>query len=221
MQVKNKNDLNQEKPEFDLGRFFGDVIDHRKLIISVTSLCTLLALVYILFSTPIYQADALVQVEQKKGNAILNSLSQVLPDTQPQSAPEIALLRSRMILGKTVDDLNLQASIKQDYFPIFGQGWSRLIGKKEGSLHVNRFYLAGENEGKSDITVIVKDANNYTVVIGKKSINGKVGQLLDLTDGSLNIDKIDALPGTKFKISYLPRLKAITDLQTNLVVADL
>lgn len=71
MQVKNKNDLNQEKPEFDLGRFFGDVIDHRKLIISVTSLCTLLALVYILFSTPIYQADALVQVEQKKGNAIL------------------------------------------------------------------------------------------------------------------------------------------------------
>lgn len=40
--------------------------------------------------------------------------------------------------------------------------------KKEGSLHVNRFYLAGENEGKSDITVIVKDANNYTVVIGKK-----------------------------------------------------
>lgn len=131
MQVKNKNDLNQEKPEFDLGRFFGDVIDHRKLIISVTSLCTLLALVYILFSTPIYQADALVQVEQKKGNAILNSLSQVLPDTQPQSAPEIALLRSRMILGKTVDDLNLQASIKQDYFPIFGQGWSRLIGKKK------------------------------------------------------------------------------------------
>lgn len=66
MQVKNKNDLNQEKPEFDLGRFFGDVIDHRKLIISVTSLCTLLALVYILFSTPIYQADALVQVEQKR-----------------------------------------------------------------------------------------------------------------------------------------------------------
>ncbi|EEW3253563.1 tyrosine-protein kinase, partial [Escherichia coli] len=221
MQVKNKNNLNQEKTEFDLGRFFGDVIDHRKLIISVTSLCTLLALGYILFSTPIYQADALVQVEQKKGNAILNSLSQVLPDTQPQSAPEIALLRSRMILGKTVDDLNLQASIKQDYFPIFGQGWSRLIGKKEGNLHINRFYLAGENEGKSDITVIVKDANNYSVVIGKKNINGKVGQLLDLNDGSLNIDKIDALPGTKFKISYLPRLKAITDLQTNLVVADL
>ena len=63
-----------------------------------------------------YQADALIQVEQKQGNNILNNLSQMLPDSQPQSAPEIALLQSRMILGKTVDDLNLQAVIKQDYF---------------------------------------------------------------------------------------------------------
>jgi tyrosine-protein kinase Etk/Wzc len=42
----------------------------------------------------------LIQVEQKQGNAILNNLSQMLPDSQPQSAPEIALLQSRMILGK-------------------------------------------------------------------------------------------------------------------------
>ena len=46
-------------------------------------------------------------------------------------------------------------------------------------------------------------------------------QLLDLNDGSLNIDKIDAYGGTKFKISYLPRLKAITDLQTNLINGNL
>jgi uncharacterized protein involved in exopolysaccharide biosynthesis len=60
----------------------------------------IIALLYALFATPIYQADALLQVEQKQGNAILNSLSQMLPDSQPQSAPEIALLQSRMILGK-------------------------------------------------------------------------------------------------------------------------
>ncbi|HBT3198757.1 TPA: tyrosine-protein kinase, partial [Klebsiella pneumoniae] len=106
---------------------------HRKLIIAITSLFTLVALIYALFATPVYQADALIQVEQRQGNAILNSLSQVLPNTQPQSQPEITLLQSRMILGKTVDDLNLQARIKQDYFPVFGRGWARLTGESEGS----------------------------------------------------------------------------------------
>ncbi|HBR3335081.1 TPA: tyrosine-protein kinase, partial [Klebsiella pneumoniae] len=123
--VINKS-MKKDSDEIDLGRLVGELIDHRKLIISVTALFTLLSLVYALFATPIYQADALVQVEQKQANAILSNLSQMLPDSQPQSAPEIALLQSRMILGKTVDDLNLQTRVKQDYFPIFGRGWARL-----------------------------------------------------------------------------------------------
>jgi tyrosine-protein kinase Etk/Wzc len=61
------------------------LIDHRKLIIAITSLFTLVALIYALFATPVYQADALIQVEQKQGNAILSNLSQILPDSQPQS----------------------------------------------------------------------------------------------------------------------------------------
>lgn len=74
--VINKS-IAKDKDEIDLGRLFGELIDHRKLIISVTALFTLFALVYALFATPIYQADALVQVEQKQGNAILSNLSQI------------------------------------------------------------------------------------------------------------------------------------------------
>lgn len=94
--ITNKNEI-KDSGELDLGRLLGELIDHRKLIISVTSLFTLLALIYALFATPVFQADALVQVEQKQANAILSNLSQLLPDSQPQSAPEIALLQSRMI----------------------------------------------------------------------------------------------------------------------------
>mgnify|MGYP002196952929 FL=1 len=135
--VTNKTS-SKETDEIDLGRLIGEFIDHRKLIISVTSLFTLIALIYALFSTPIYQADALIQVEQKQANAILSNLSQMLPDSQPQSAPEIALIQSRMIIGKTVDDLNLQAQVKQKYFPVFGRGFSRLIGNKPGHLTISR-----------------------------------------------------------------------------------
>nr|MDQ6120844.1 hypothetical protein [Klebsiella pneumoniae subsp. pneumoniae] len=76
----------------------------------------------------------MVQVEQKQANAILSNLSQMLPDSQPQSAPEIALLQSRMILGKTVDDLNLQIRVQENYFPLFGRGWARISGKKSQKL---------------------------------------------------------------------------------------
>ncbi|MBZ7265408.1 tyrosine-protein kinase, partial [Klebsiella oxytoca] len=136
----------KDNDEIDIGRLIGELIDHRKLIIAITSLFTLVALIYALFATPVYQADALIQVEQRQGNAILNSLSQVLPNTQPQSQPEITLLQSRMILGKTVDDLNLQARIKQDYFPVFGRGWARLTGESEGSLSISRLYLFSDSK---------------------------------------------------------------------------
>ncbi|MEI7100121.1 Wzz/FepE/Etk N-terminal domain-containing protein, partial [Klebsiella pneumoniae] len=112
---------NSETDEIDLGRLFGELIDYRKLIVSLTAGFTALAVLYTLLATPIYQANALIQVEQKQGNAILNSLSQMITGTQPQSEPEIALLQSRMILGKTVDDLNLQARVEQVYFPVIGR----------------------------------------------------------------------------------------------------
>lgn len=218
--VKNRA-VEKEADEIDLGRLVGELIDHRKLIISVTSLFTLFALLYALFATPTYQADALLQVEQKQGNAILNSLSQMLPDSQPQSAPEIALLRSRMILGKTVDDLNLQARVEQDYFPLVGKGWARLTGKQPGNLTVSRLYLPTDSEldiPQLNLTVI--DKTHYSVTFNDKQMSGEVGVLLDDNGISLKIDSIEAEPGSTFIISYVSKLKAITDLQETLSVTD-
>ncbi|HBM3189767.1 polysaccharide biosynthesis tyrosine autokinase [Klebsiella oxytoca] len=205
----------------DLGRLVGEVIDHRKLIVSVTSLFTLIALLYAIFATPIYQANALVQVEQKQANAILNNLSQMLPNSQPQSAPEITLLGSRMILGKTVDDLNLQIRVKQEYFPIFGRGMARLMGDKPGTLSVSRLYIPESNgEDVPEIQLIVIDNNNFKLDIGDESYDGKVGELLDKGGITIKVDEIKATPGAKFSIKYVSRLKAITDLQEGLEVAD-
>lgn len=218
--VKNRA-VEKEADEIDLGRLVGELIDHRKLIISVTSLFTLFALLYALFATPTYQADALLQVEQKQGNAILNSLSQMLPDSQPQSAPEIALLRSRMILGKTVDDLNLQARVEQGYFPLVGKGWARLTGKQPGNLTVSRLYLPTDSEldiPQLNLTVI--DKTHYSVTFNDKQMSGEVGVLLDDNGISLKIDSIEAEPGSTFIISYVSKLKAITDLQETLSVTD-
>ncbi len=210
----------KDADEIDFGRLIGEFIDHRKLIISVTSLFTLIALIYAIFATPIYQADALIQVEQKQANAILSNLSQMPPDSQPQSAPEIALIQSRMILGKTVDDLNLQARVKQKYFPILGRGFARLAGDKPGNISVSRLYMPGNGEDEPKILLTVRDKNNFSVHSDDFTITGKVGELIDEKGISLKIDEIDAKPGTEFVIGYVSKLKAITDLQEGLNVTD-
>ncbi len=212
--------VDNDSEEIDLGRLIGEVIDHRKLIISITALFTLLALTYALFATPIYQADALIQVEQKQANAILSNLSQMLPNSQPESAPEISLLQSRMIIGKTVDDLNLQARVRQNYFPIFGKGFSRISGEKPGSIEVSRLFIPNVGDDTPEIIVKIINENSFEVNIGDNTVQGKRGDLVDINGATLKIDKIEAKPGTEFTIDYVSRLKAITDLQENLTIVD-
>ncbi|MDY8183648.1 polysaccharide biosynthesis tyrosine autokinase [Escherichia coli] len=217
----NKKTTVTESDDIDLGKLVGELIDHRKLIISITALFTLIAIIYALFATPVYQADAMVQVEEKQANAILSNLSQMLPDCQPQSAPEIALLQSRMILGKTVDDLNLQTLVSEKYFPLFGEGWAKLTGQKPHSISVSRFYVGEkDNNDETDAILKVLDSKNYTITGENFELKGTVGELVEGNGVSVKINEIDAPIGTEFKISSITKLKAISDLQKIFSVAD-
>lgn len=223
MSIVKNNQTMKESDEIDLGRFLGELIDHRRIIISITSFITLLMLIYILFSTPIYQADALIQVEQKQGNAILNSISQVLPNSQPQSSPEISLLQSRMILGKTVDDLNLQTRVEKSYFPVFGKGWARLLGEKNETVSISQFFLANTEETDNpEIILKVINSKNYEIYNDDDELllKGSIGNIFEKPGVTIKVDSIDAKPGTKFELSYVSKLKAINDLRDSLSVAD-
>ncbi|MCE7492408.1 polysaccharide biosynthesis tyrosine autokinase [Klebsiella pneumoniae] len=218
--IKN-NSPTPDSDAIEIGRLVGELIDHRKLIIAVTSAFTVLAVLYALLATPIYQANALIQVEQKQGNAILNSLTQMLPDAQPQSAPEIALLQSRMILGKTVTDLDLQTVVKQKYFPIIGRGLARALGESNGKISITRLYLPGSDDADTPKVILtVIDNEKYEITGDDFTVHGKVGELLEDKNISILVNEIKAEPGTKFNVIYRSRLKAISDLQEVLSVSD-
>lgn len=219
--TSNKSSVStSETDEIDIGRIVGELIDHRKLIISLTAMVTTLALLYALFATPIYQADALIQVEQKQGNALLDSLSKVLPDSPPESAPEISLLQSRMILGQTVDDLTLQASIETNYFPIFGRGWAKLTGKPTPNIDLSAFRIIGDDEPNPEVTLLVIDNSNYEVTYGNKTFTGKKGVLTEAKGVSILVKNIEAEPGTSFTIRYQSKLQAMNNLLKNFGVAE-
>ncbi|MFK3660470.1 tyrosine-protein kinase [Scandinavium sp. NPDC088450] len=206
--------------EIDLGRLLGELLDHAKLIIGITALFTVLAVVYALFSTPVYQADAMIQVEQKQGNALLSSLSQMMPNASPESAPEMQLLQSRMILGKTIDDLSLRNVVQQKYFPVFGRGWARLTGEQPAELAISWMNIP-RLYGKSQIlTLTVGEEGRYHLEGESLSADGVQGQLLDVDGISLKIADIQARPGTRFTLSQQTELEAINDLQLSFAVNE-
>lgn len=221
MSTGTKKENIQSGDEIDLRKLIGDVIDHRKLIITLTSLFLFLSITYSMFATPIYQADALVQVEQKQGNAILNSLSQMLPDGRLQSTPEIALLQSRMILGKTIDDLNLQAEIKNKYIPIIGKGWARLTSQPKSSISLGYFKFTGETSGDIpvfDIKII--DNQTYSINYNGTEYKGLVNKLLDANLFSILIKQLNGKEGDEFTLRYIDKQDVLDSLQKNLIVQD-
>ncbi|MFP2468917.1 tyrosine-protein kinase [Pseudescherichia vulneris] len=206
--------------EIDLVRLLGELIDHRLVIISVTALFTLTALVYALFSTPVYRADALIQVEQKQGNSILSSLSQLMPTGSPESASEIQLLQSRMILGKTISDLNLRNIVQQQYFPLFGRGWARLTGETPGQLVISWMNIPPRKGQAQTLLLTVGEKGHYLLEGEGFQLKGEVGQLLDKDGVALKVSDIQAKPGTAFLLRQQPEPEILNDLQLNFTVRD-
>ncbi|SVO38090.1 polysaccharide biosynthesis tyrosine autokinase [Klebsiella pneumoniae] len=221
MNTKDNRQQRSEANELELGRIVGELIDCRKLIIGITTGFTVIAVLYALMATPIYQANALIQVEQKQGNAILSSLSQMLPDGQLQSAPEISLLQSRMILGKTVDDLNLQTQVEKEYFPIIGKGISRIINNKNESIKIDKLYIERKEDSTDpEIIITIKDDKHFTVEGDGFKVDGIKGEMLDKDKLRILITEINAEPGASFEVKYLSRLKAINNLLEAFNVSD-
>ncbi|MDY4335053.1 tyrosine-protein kinase Wzc [Pectobacterium brasiliense] len=206
--------------EIDLGRLLGTLLDNRWLIIGVTAVFTVLGIMYAMLATPVYKADALIQVEQSSGNSLLNDISSMLPDAKPQSAAEIELIKSRMVIGKTVNDLALDISIQQKYFPLVGKGIARLAGSEPGKIAVSRLDVPASWQDET-LSLEVLPNQQYTVEAGDTvKFTGSIGQLENHNGITLLVSDIAAEPGTVFRIQKLNQLTAINDLLDNFSVAD-
>ncbi|KZY35099.1 tyrosine protein kinase [Alcanivorax sp. HI0083] len=106
--------------EIDLQRLWGLLVDHRWLIIGTTLIALSLGVAYGLLATPIYKADALLQVEDKQGGVPgFSELNELFTEESSADA-EIQIIRSRMVLGEIIDQLQLDIKVEPDRFPLIG-----------------------------------------------------------------------------------------------------
>ncbi|MFW0765436.1 tyrosine-protein kinase Wzc [Trabulsiella odontotermitis] len=206
--------------EIDIGRLIGTVIEAKWWVLGTTALFGLAAVVYTLFATPIYSADALVQIEQNAGSSLVQDINSALNSKPPASEAEIQLIRSRLVLGKTVDDLNLDISVTKNTFPIFGAGWDRLMGRQNDTVHVETFTLPASMK-EQVFTLEVLGPKQYLLTSdGGFSARGDVGQPLSKDGVTLLVSGINAETGGEFTITKFSTLGMINNLQNNLTVTE-
>ncbi|WP_413738004.1 tyrosine-protein kinase Wzc [Sodalis sp. RH21] len=224
MSERNKTykSVEDNSSEIDLMRVIAQLIESRWLIVSITSICMIIAVLYILLTTPIYRSDALVQVEQSIGSSLLNNISEMLPSgsSQPQSAAEIELIKSRMVLGKTISDLQLDTVIEQKYFPFFGKGWARLINDKPAQIAVSKF-MPSENIDSDYLILEVLNNKEYLLKDdGDIIIKGNIGKFESNKGTTILVSDIKAKDGTEFYIQKKKTLQTYNDLLNSIDVAD-
>lgn len=206
--------------EIDVGRLIGTVVEARWWVLGITGLFAVAAIVYCLFATPIYSADALVQIEQNTGNSLVQDIGSALANKPPASEAEIQLIQSRLVLGKTVDDLNLDIAVTKNTFPVFGAGWDRLMGRQDDTVKVTTFTLPKEMKDQV-FTLKVLGPKQYSLTSdGGFSARGEVGQPLSKDGVTMVVGAIQAANDSEFTVTKFSTLGMINNLQNNLSVTE-
>ncbi|QHQ50769.1 polysaccharide biosynthesis tyrosine autokinase [Aeromonas media] len=215
-----QNNAAVENDEIDLGRLLGYLIDGRWWIVSITCFFMMMGVAYALLVTPVFKANALLQVEKKtSGTALLGDMADVLGGEQADAAAEIELLTSRMVLGRTVQELHLDTVVTPDFFPLVGRGVSRLMGQPYPKMAISRFEVAPELIG-TPFTLTLTGENRFTLEVEGRVLEGQVGKLLEKEDMTLLVADVAAQDGQVFTLVKQPLLDVIGELQSGLQVSE-
>ncbi|MFU0882088.1 tyrosine-protein kinase Wzc [Kluyvera cryocrescens] len=206
--------------EIDIGRLVGTVIEAKWWVLGITAAFAAAAIVYTLFATPIYSADALVRIEQNQGSALVQDISNALTSKPPASEAEIQMITSRLVLGKTVDDLDLDIAVSKNTFPILGAGWERLMGRQNETVKVTTF---NRPVAMADSTFTLEVVSPTTYRLSNDdgfSVEGKVGEAVNKDGVSLVVAGIAAHDGASFMLTKYSTLGMINTLQNSLSVTE-
>jgi tyrosine-protein kinase Etk/Wzc len=217
-------DLDEE--ELNLGDLVGVVIENRWLIIGITFVALLIGAYKAFTAVPIYRADGLLQVEEKKTGLANLDVATMLDDYTPVNA-EIEILRSRSVLGAVVDNLKLDISAEPEYLPYIGAALGRRAPEDERPMiKVDSLDVPDTMRGQA-FKVVATGPDQYELYDSSDSLllRGTVGEVASVAlpdEGNLSlfVSALQGEPDQAFWISRRPRVSAIQSLQGRLSVEE-
>ncbi|MCQ6261992.1 polysaccharide biosynthesis tyrosine autokinase [Alcanivorax sp. MM125-6] len=220
--------------EIDLQRLWGLLVDHVWLILGTTLLALVLGLAYAYLATPIYKADALLQVEKKQsGLPGFEELSEMFAE-ESSSEAEIQIIRSRLVLGQVVDQFNMAIEVRPERLPLVG----RFGAPDPAPEFASRPLFAGYRDSETFVTVdsftvpdkwlgepfTLKAADNGEAALFHDDdlvARGAPDQPLVSEDGRVRLVLGQWQPGDEaFNVIRKNRLAAINNLRARLGVSE-
>ncbi len=224
----------------DLRDYVDLLVAGRLHIAAVTALVLSAGVGWALLSTPIYEAQALIQVEDQRPS--LPGFEQLSGLNVPSPIEsEVEILRSRFVLGQVVDRLDLQTAVRPDYLPVFGAFLARrhdgegLASPRFGArrrawggerVRVDRLEVAQPFEGKA-LTLVAGEDGSYSLSDpqGTLLLEGRVGEAarstFEVNDApavEIFVSELLARPQTRFFVARRSYLRAIESLRGALTI---
>ena len=219
-------DLNEDEGAVSLGDMLANLWDGRYIILVTTVLGLLLGGYYAWRKSPIYQVEALLQIEDKQGSnssPMMMALNSLL-DQAANSAAEIEIIKSNLVLGRTVETLSLDIQAN----PVFNRfiGDALVRGHTDApDLEIERFEVPNFLRGvQFKIIALANGAFRWEGPKKEILATGKPGEeTKGIYQGQtlvLRVRRLTGQPGQRFNLSRLPMLKAIEALRSALKVVE-
>jgi len=202
--------------------------------------------IYLVLAPRTYKADALLRIDKNKAllSATLRSDANQAPAEadSPRAQREVEILRSRSVLGKVVEDLNLMVEASPSYFPVIGETLARRHDVHDGVADAwwgfSSWAWGGEKIKVANFTVPDRyldqeftlealDSGRFRLLgpKGQELAEGRVGESLTADIGesipvAIKLDAFEAHPGTHFEVVRKTSLAAIETLQKAFAVKE-
>ena len=240
MTVMNRSSLDYyQDSRVDLATILRTLFDHKGLIILIVGLFGMVGLAYAFLATPVYQANAMIQIEPKKvGIAGTPDISSK-PFSVSPATTEIELIKSRALLGKVATDLKLDIVQSPKYVPVIGRYLYRTFKPaREGDFAQPLLGLTGYAWGGEQLDVFQLEVpesllgQELTLVAGKAGLftlydedhtallSGATNQVVEGHGVKIQIATLKARPGTEFLITKLRTLSAALAYQDRLKISE-
>ncbi|AWH51204.1 tyrosine-protein kinase [Stenotrophomonas sp. SAU14A_NAIMI4_5] len=223
--------------EVDLRELLGTLLDRKWWIIGATALFFIVSAAYALIAAPVYQAQAMIQVESKMPSIPgLADLASLGGGGSTAATTEVALLTSRTVVGMAVDQLKLDTTVEAQRFPLIGGFVARRFKPMSADelapapLGLTRYGWGGEAldvhllavpAALIDTTLVLEAGDKPGTFSlfdqdGEQVLRGEVGKPATGQGVTIEIATLRANPGTRFDITKLRRLDVIADLQEDI-----
>lgn len=229
--------LERDEDDLDLGEILLTLWLGKFWILLFLLLGLLGGVFHVLNSPASYQADSLIQIEQR-GSGMAMALPEALrraTDSDTRTVTEIEIIRSRLVLGQASADVNFDWQTAPVNMPWVGQALvalapysSRLataLNLLPGAerLELELLQVPPEWLGRPITLIVGEEDGRFALLLPDgRELRGQVGEMLRLPDSSfaLKLAQLSARPERRFQIWQRGELASINAMRGGLTITE-